>query len=82
MEIKGILPSTEDIATRTTLDTDGLLTLWEEGDAIGVYGSGSPNISLTLTSGASTPFGIFKGRPDCSVAAWYPVPRSPGTVPQ
>ena len=79
MEIQGILPSTEDIATRTTLDTDGLLTLWEEGDAIGVYGSGSSNISLTLTSGAGTPFGIFKGaQTGVPVAAYYPYSESAG----
>ncbi len=79
MEIKGILPSTEDIATRTILDTDGLLTLWEEGDAIGVYGNGSSNVSLTLTSGARTPFGIFKGaQTGVPVAAYYPYSESAG----
>jgi hypothetical protein len=30
MEIKGILPSGEDVATKTTLDEDGLLTLWKK----------------------------------------------------
>lgn len=39
MEIRGVLPTGEDVSTRTTLDTDGLLTLWEEGDTIGVYGN-------------------------------------------
>jgi len=43
------------------LDTDGLLTLWEEGDVIGVYAPGSNNVSYTLTSGAGTPFGVFLG---------------------
>jgi len=79
MEIKGILPSAQDIATKTTLDTDGLLTLWEEGDAIGVYGNGSSNVSLTLTSGAGTPFGVFKGsQTGVPLAAYYPYTESAG----
>ncbi len=79
MEINGILPSAQDIATRTTLDTDGLLTLWEEGDAIGVYGNNSANISLTLTSGAGTPFGVFRGpQTGVPVGAYYPYTESAG----
>ena len=81
MEIKGILPSGEDVATKTTLDEDGLLTLWEEGDAIGVYGNGSSNVSLTLTSGAGTPFGIFKGaQTGVPLAAYYPYTQSAGNT--
>jgi hypothetical protein len=81
MEIKGILPSGEDVATKTTLDEDGLLTLWEEGDAIGVYGNGSSNVSLTLTSGAGTPFGVFKGtQTGVPLAAYYPYTQSAGNT--
>ncbi len=81
MEIKGILPSGEDVATKTTLDEDGLLTLWEEGDAIGVYGNGSSNVSLTLTSGAGTPFGVFKGpQTGVPLAAYYPYSPSAGNT--
>jgi len=79
IEIKGILPSSDDMVTKTTLDTDGLLTLWEEGDAIGVYGNGSSNVSLTLISGAGTPFGVFKGtQTGVPVGAYYPYTESAG----
>jgi uncharacterized protein (TIGR02145 family) len=79
MEIRGVLPTGEDVSTRTTLDTDGLLTLWEEGDTIGVYGNGSSNVSLTLTSGAGTPFGVFRGaQTGVPVGAYYPYTGSAG----
>ena len=79
MEIRGVLPTGEDVSTRTTLDTDGLLTLWEEGDAIGVYGNGSSNVSLTLTTGAGTPFGVFRGaQTGVPVGAYYPYTESAG----
>ncbi|MDD4032490.1 MAG: fimbrillin family protein [Bacteroidales bacterium] len=79
MEIGGVLPAGEEIATRTTLDSDGLLTLWEEGDAIGVYGNGQSNVSLTLTSGAGTPFGVFSGaQTGIPEGAYYPYTASAG----
>ncbi|MFA5228974.1 MAG: FISUMP domain-containing protein [Candidatus Paceibacterota bacterium] len=79
IEIGGILSSSEDISTKTTLDTDGLLTLWEEGDAIGVYGTGSSNVPMTLISGAGTNFGVFRGgQTGVPVGAYYPYTETAG----
>ncbi|NLA15653.1 MAG: hypothetical protein GX877_03845 [Bacteroidales bacterium] len=78
-EIGGILPSGEDISTRTTLDTDGLLTLWEEGDTIGVYSNSSSNIPMILISGTGTNYGIFRGsQSGVPVKAYYPYTKSAG----
>ena len=74
--LAGILPSV-DPATRTTLHEDGLLTTWESGDAIGVFGNNASNVRYTLSSGAGTPFGLFRGADSGSpVYAYYPLRKA------
>jgi|LSQX01.3.fsa_nt_gb hypothetical protein len=76
--LAGILPS-GDPATRTTLHEDGLLTTWESGDAIGVFGNNASNVRYTLSSGAGTPFGLFRGADSGSpVYAYYPFTEKAG----
>jgi hypothetical protein len=79
MEMAGILPGAEDPSTRTTLHNDGLLTLWNTDDSIGVFGSKASNIRFNLSSGADTPLGIFNGPfTETPLYAYYPYSQSAG----
>lgn len=79
MELAGILPGQEGPLTRTSLHSDGLLTLWNVGDAIGLYGSNASNVRFNLSSGADTPFGTFNGpQIETPLYAYYPYTQSAG----
>lgn len=71
ISLTGILPQQPE--TRTSLDENGLTTLWAENDVIGVYSQSTFNAPFTLHEGSGTVTGLFTGTlTGTPLYAYYP----------
>ena len=76
----GVIVSPDSTLTRTTLGENGLSTIWNTDDSIGVFSASTSNSKFTISAGGGTLAAYFKGSIEgAPLYVYYPYRKTAGS---